>query len=216
MARRKTVPPGVKPPEFEGSEKKQFKFLTKAQEEAWNLINENDVVMLLGASGAGKTQIATAWANLATSSKKYKQVIHTRPVVEAYESLGWLPGSVEEKLAPYMLPLQQCSSKTRGAGIEVKVIPLAYMRGITMVDSIAILDEAQNCCYAQLKLFLTRFGHGSKMIICGDQDQADIKNSGLMEVYENLKDVPKVAAYFFKPEDTVRHPIVTQILKRLK
>ena len=192
-----------------------FKFLTKAQENAWQVIESNTVTFLLGAPGAGKTQLATAYANIAVSAKKYKRVIHTRPVVEAMESLGWLPGTVSDKLTPYMVPLATCSAKTKIAGVETQILPIAYMRGMTLENCVSILDEAQNATYQQLKLYLTRLGNGAKLIICGDTDQTDIRDSGLARVANELNGLEGVGTYTFVPADSVRHPMVERILARL-
>lgn len=178
---------------------------------------QNQITFLLGAAGTGKTQLATAYANLAVIEGRYSKVIHTRPVVEcAGESLGWLPGTVADKLMPYMQPLVQCSAKTKTASVEVHTIPLAYMRGLTLDHCVAVLDEAQNATFEQLKLYLTRLGSHAKMIICGDTDQADIRDSGLYRVAEALKGMRNVGYFMFRPEDTVRSPMIVEILQRLE
>lgn len=191
-----------------------FRFRTAAQEQAWQTITDNHITFLLGAAGTGKTQVATAWANRFASPDTFANIVHTRPVVEACESLGWLPGGIEEKVGVYMTPLRKCAAKTRAPAVETLTIPIAYMRGLTLENCITILDEAQNCTFAQLKLYLTRFGHGAKMIICGDTDQADVHNSGLAEMARRLDGLPGVGIFEFSPADTVRHPLVVDIIAR--
>lgn len=210
MARRK-APAEIEIPATDHS----FKFLTKAQETAWQVIEDNTVVFLLGAPGTGKTQLATAYANIAASAKKYKRIIHTRPVVEAMESLGWLPGTVGDKLGPYMVPLATCAAKVKTSAVETQILPIAYMRGTTLEHCVSILDEAQNATYQQLKLYLTRLGHGAKLIICGDSDQTDIRESGLARVARELEGLEDVGIYTFLPTDSVRHPMVEKMLARL-
>jgi len=211
MARRK-APVEIEVPDAGPS----FKFLTKAQENAWEVIENNTVVFLLGAPGTGKTQLATAYANIAVSGKRYKRIVHTRPVVEAMESLGWLPGTLGDKLGPYMVPLVTCAAKVKATGIETQILPIAYMRGTTLENCVSILDEAQNATYQQLKLYLTRLGHGAKLILCGDIDQVDIKESGLARVASELEGLEGVGSYTFLPTDSVRHPMVERMLARLK
>lgn len=212
--RTRSAPPSELPDDPQ-PQPKPFKFLTRAQERAWDVICDNTVVFLLGAPGAGKTMLAAAYANQAVASGRYKHVIHTRPIVEATENLGWLPGDLDSKLGPYMLPLEICSSKTRKPGVEPKVIPIAYLRGVTFENAVCIGDEFQNATYHQIKLYLTRLGNGSKLIIAGDVDQCDVKDSGLARVAHDLDGLEGVGSYTFLPSDSVRHPMVEKMLGRL-
>lgn len=189
----------------------KFKPLTQAQADAWNLIDKKDIIFMTGPAGTSKTHTATAWAMEAVKDEKFEKVIFTRPVVEACESLGWLPGNIKEKLAPYMLPLFVCANKIGRQVVQIETMPIAYLRGVTFEASVTILDEAQNCTYEQLLLYLTRFGNNSKMIICGDTSQKDISNSGLSRIIEKLQHLPEIGTFTFKGSDVVRHPLVSKI-----
>jgi len=156
-----------------------------------------------------------------------KNIIITRPIVEAGENLGFLPGSLEEKVDPYMMPLYDCLTKMVGhagpnrtlAEERIEVAPLAYMRGRSFTDAVVILDEAQNCTFEQLTMFLTRLGEGSKMVITGDPDQSDLYKVGktpLMEMAEILSTVEGIGIVEFPEKYIVRHPLVGKILKRIK
>jgi phosphate starvation-inducible PhoH-like protein len=196
--------------------KSVYEPINEAQVKALNTIEKSHITFLLGPAGTAKTHTATAYAILAARNELYEKVIFTRPVVEASESLGFLPGSVDEKIAPYMQPLHRCAEKVGRHAIKIESMPLAYLRGITFENSITILDEAQNCTRSQLKLYLTRFGKNCKMIICGDALQPDIRFSGLVQVAEDLKRIDGISVFYFRPEDTVRHPLVEKIATRLK
>lgn len=194
---------------------KRFRPLNKAQQLAYDTISENEITFLVGPAGTAKTHTATAWALEAIKAGKYEKAIFTRPIVEACESLGWLPGTIDEKIAPYMAPLNTCADKVGRADIKIESAPIAYLRGVTFENSVAILDEAQNCTRSQLKLYLTRFGKGSKMIICGDSSQSDIKISGLDLMVKDLINLEGIGVYTFLASDTVRHPLVERIINRL-
>lgn len=202
------------PPRIREPQNQKFEFKTRSQAEAWEVIEKNTIVFLTGPAGCGKTMLATAWANQEALAKRFNRVIHTRPVVEACESLGWLPGTVEDKLGPYMMPLRDCSKKTQSLGIQIDTWPIAYMRGATFTNSVCILDEAQNATKEQLKLYITRLGDGSKLLICGDSDQSDIRDSGLAYTANLLRDIPGIGFYQFSAEDSVRHPLVVSVLQR--
>lgn len=193
-----------------------FEPINIAQREAYETIHNNNITFLLGPAGTAKSHTATAYAIIAAHAKTYEKVVFTRPVVEANESLGFLPGSFEDKIAPYMVPLKMCADKIGKESIKIETIPIAYLRGVTFENSVNILDEAQNCTRSQLKLYLTRYGKNSKMVLCGDASQSDIRNSGLVQIAEDLKGLKGVGVYYFKPEDTVRHPLVQMIVDRLK
>lgn len=181
-------------------------------------------MFLIGEAGSGKTFLAVALALRALQEEHLDKVYISRPVVEAGEKLGSLPGTADEKFAPFMSPISDTINKLVLDPKERKPVqklfvpaPLAYMRGRTFSDCIAVLDEAQNASYTQLKLFLTRLGDNCKMIITGDPRQSDLpgRTSGLLDVVYALEDLPRVGSVFFQPEDCVRHPLVAQILKRL-
>lgn len=202
---------------------------TPAQEAAAVTIAKNDITFLLGSAGSGKTFLAMAAAINSVLNKQAEQIILTRPIVEAGEKLGFLPGSFGEKVNPYMQPLYDTmdllvgkqSAKREIINKAVVLAPLCYMRGRTFNNAICIFDEAQNAHYAQLKLFLSRFGQNTKVIVTGDPDQSDLYNNGysdyvaLREVTNRLKDVPNIGVFEFEHKDVVRHPIVAEILRRL-
>lgn len=202
---------------------------TKAQEDATKLIVENDITFLLGSAGSGKTFLAMAYAINAVLARRVEHIVLTRPIVEAGEKLGFLPGTFGEKVNPYMQPLYDTmdlllgkqSAKREIVNKAVVLAPLCYMRGRTFNDSICIFDEAQNANYSQLKLFLSRFGQNTKVVVTGDPAQSDLYDNGyseyvaLREVANRLKDVPGIGIYEFEHNDVVRHPLVAQILRRL-
>ncbi len=199
-----------------------------AQQQAIDTYMENELIFLTGPAGTGKTQVATycAVSDLRGSliglnkKRRVEKVIITRPIVEAGEKLGALPGEVNEKVHPYMLPVYDCVSKmvnNSKAFIEqhFEIAPLAYMRGRTFENCVTILDEAQNCTIGQIKLFLTRLGVGGKMIISGDTDQTDIgRRSGLRAWVNALKGEPGIGFVEFTEADIVRHPLVRIILAK--
>lgn len=201
-------------------------FLNPAQKMAWEAFDKHDVLFLLGAPGSGKTHLACAFAISEILAKRRKKIILTRPIVEAGEALGFLPGTFDEKVMPYMLPMYDCLQKC--VGVEgpqrelidrsLEVAPIAYMRGRTFDDSICIFDEAQNATAAQLKLFMTRFGVNSKIIITGDPKQSDLRyqDQSLMSVVKKLEDLPGVGVINFKASSIVRHPLIASILERLE
>jgi phosphate starvation-inducible PhoH-like protein len=201
-------------------------FLNAAQKMAWEAFDQHDVLFLLGAPGSGKTFLACAFAVSEILAKRRKKIILTRPIVEAGEALGFLPGTFDEKVMPYMLPMYDCLQTlvgTEGPQRElvdnsIEVAPIAYMRGRTFNDSICIFDEAQNATEAQLKLFMTRFGANSKIIITGDPKQSDLRyqDRSLMSVVKRLEDLPGVGVINFKASSIVRHPLIASILERLE
>lgn len=194
--------------------KGRFVFKTQAQREAWDVINRNTITFLLGEAGTGKTQLAAAWAIQAVNRGEYAGIIQTRPVQEAGEQLGFLPGTIAEKLNPYMVPLVKCGQKVPGGeSAKTEILPLAYMRGVTFEHAVGICDEAQNCNAKQLKLYISRMGEGSKLIIAGDTEQSDIRDSGLELIASELSQIQGIGVYRFRPEDSVRHPLLIQVLK---
>lgn len=196
---------------------------TYGQKEYVDAIDDNTIVFGLGPAGSGKTYLAMAKAVQALQTKQVSRIILTRPAVEAGEKLGFLPGTLNDKIDPYLRPLHdalrdmvepEVIPKLMEAGI-VEVAPLAYMRGRTLNDAFVILDEAQNTTPAQMKMFLTRLGFGSKMVVTGDITQVDLpggQKSGLRLVRHILRDVRGVAFCELTAEDVVRHKLVGRIV----
>lgn len=188
-------------------------------------INKKDLVFGIGPAGTGKTFIAVVYAVKALKDNKLKKIILTRPAVEAGESLGYLPGDLKEKVDPYLRPLYDVLHLMLGVeqtetliqkGI-IEIAPLAYMRGRTLDNACVILDEAQNTTLKQMKMFLTRLGFFSKMIITGDITQIDLpkgQKSGLEQVHQILKDIKDISFIEFEKIDVIRHPLVQLILER--
>lgn len=203
----------------------EFSPRTKAQKTALELIASNDISFLLGSAGSGKTFLAMAYAINQVLTKQVEKIVLTRPIVEAGEKLGFLPGTFGEKVNPYMQPLydtMEIMLGRQGAKREiinkaVVLAPLCYMRGRTFNDAICIFDEAQNATYAQLKLFLTRFGENTKVIVTGDPAQSDLYDRvvALTQVTQRLKDISGIGVFEFANTDVVRHPLVGKILNRL-
>ena len=203
---------------------KSLDFRTKNQKSFYQTIGRNDVSFCVGPAGCGKTYLATYYALKNLAEGKYENMIITKPLVEVDgEKLGFLPGDIDEKTAPYMMSLyynmEQIIGKERLEVLKetgvVKVIPLAYMRGLTITDSVVVLDEAQNATTSQIKTFLTRIGQGSKFIINGDLMQSDIRTSnGLDDSVKRFTGLKRVGFSQFDLEDVVRHPIVSELLAR--
>lgn len=187
-------------------------------------IKGNDIVFGIGPAGTGKTFLAMAMAVQALKNKEVNRIILTRPAVEAGESLGFLPGDLQEKVDPYLRPIYDALFDILGAETYsrymekglIEVAPLAYMRGRTLDSSYVILDEAQNSTNEQMKMFLTRLGFGSKAIITGDITQIDLakgKESGLKTIIKILDDIKGIDFIYFSKEDIVRHPLVQSIIE---
>jgi phosphate starvation-inducible PhoH-like protein len=200
-------------------------FKNEAQGLAWAAFKQHDVLFLSGPAGTGKTHLACAFAIEQILSKQKKRIIMTRPVVEAGESLGFLPGTFEEKIDPYMMPMYDCMDKLVGKegpwrekiNYAMEAAPLAYMRGRTFDDAICIFDEAQNASLMQLKLFMTRFGENSKLIITGDPTQSDLPGKvALVNVMHKLHCVEGIGIVEFKPSQIVRHPLISKIIEKLE
>ena len=202
---------------------KPIRVKTLGQKNYVNAIRNYDLVFGIGPAGTGKTYLAVVTAVHALKNGRAKRIILTRPAVEAGESLGFLPGDLKEKVDPYLRPLYDALNDVLGRDqaarlIEKEVIeiaPLAYMRGRTLDDAFVILDEAQNTTPAQMKMFLTRLGFGSKMIITGDTTQIDLPKgieSGLKVASKLLKDVNEIAFVYLEKTDVVRHPLVEKII----
>jgi len=202
-----------------------FEFLNSEQKLAYFLLEKHDITFLSGQAGTGKTMLCAAFAIRMLLSKKINKIYICRPLVEAGEKMGFLPGGIDEKTAPYLLPLYSCFDDLVGkTGIQrelvnsaLEIVPLAFMRGITIKNAVAILDEAQNCNYKQLKLFLTRIGFNGKLIINGDLSQIDLLpgQSGLEEIMNRLKDVPQIGTMNFSENAIVRHPIIKSIIEKI-
>lgn len=184
----------------------------------------NDLVIGIGPAGTGKTYLAMAMAVNGLISKEFARIILTRPAVEAGEKLGFLPGDIAEKVSPYLRPLYDAlydmlefdeAQRLVEKG-SIEIAPLAYMRGRTLNDSFIILDEAQNATREQMKMFLTRMGFQSKVVITGDVTQVDLpsgKRSGLIDIQEVLEDVERIRFVYFSEKDVVRHDLVQEIVK---
>ena len=201
-------------------------FRTLNQKSFYRTIGRNDVTFCVGPAGCGKTYLATHYALKNLAQCKYENMIITKPLVEVDgEKMGYLPGDIDEKTAPYMMSLyynmeqiigKQRLDVLRSSGV-VTVIPLAYMRGLTLTNSIVVLDEAQNATPSQIKTFLTRIGNGSKFIVNGDLMQSDIRReNGLEDSIKRFTGLKKVGFSRFTLEDVVRHPIVAELLERYK
>lgn len=203
---------------------KPIRVKTLGQRHYITSIRKNDIVFGIGPAGTGKTYLAVVMAVVALKTGLVKKIVLTRPAVEAGENLGFLPGDLQEKVDPYLRPLYDAlhdilGMEAVGRMMErgtIEVAPLAYMRGRTLDDSFVILDEAQNTTPEQMKMFLTRLGFGSKMVITGDVTQIDLprgKRSGLREAERILKDVQGISFIYMSESDVVRHPLVHQIIK---
>ncbi|MGI6192264.1 MAG: PhoH family protein [Christensenellales bacterium] len=203
---------------------RQVRCKTLGQKRYIKAIRDNTVVFAIGPAGTGKTYLAVAMAVLAFKNKEVSKIILTRPAVEAGEKLGFLPGDLQNKVDPYLRPLydalydflgmESFKSLTEKGAIEVA--PLAYMRGRTLNDAFIILDEAQNATTEQMKMFLTRFGEGSKVIVTGDITQIDLpadKRSGLIHAAAVLKDIEGLSIVYLSHKDVVRHEMVQKIIQ---
>lgn len=203
---------------------KPLKPKTIGQKRYVDAIRNNELVFGIGPAGTGKTYLACAMAVTAYKNKEVDRIVLTRPAVEAGEKLGFLPGDMQDKVDPYLRPLydalfdilgQEAASKLKEKG-TVEVVPLAYMRGRTLDNSFIILDEAQNTTREQMKMFLTRMGFGSRMVVTGDITQIDLPRgvaSGLKEACRILKDVEGIDIKHLTDADVVRHELVKRIIR---
>ena len=220
---------------FEESNVKSFKQLIKTprksviarsekQSDYIKALKENDIVLSLGPAGTGKSFLAVSVAVTLLLEKKIDRVILSRPAVEAGEKLGFLPGDMKEKVDPYLRPLYDALYELFGADKidkkiesgEIEIAPLAFMRGRTLKNCFAILDEAQNATETQIKMFLTRIGENSKLVVNGDPSQIDLMNkshSGLIKSKNILKNLDEIRIIEFDHTDVVRHPLVSKIIR---
>jgi phosphate starvation-inducible protein PhoH and related proteins len=221
--------------EHEESNVKSFKQLIKTprksviarsekQSDYIKALRENDIILSLGPAGTGKSFLAVSVAVTLLMEKKIERVILSRPAVEAGEKLGFLPGDMKEKVDPYLRPLYDALYELFGADKidkkieagEIEIAPLAFMRGRTLKNCFAILDEAQNATKTQIKMFLTRIGENSKLVVNGDPSQIDLINkthSGLIKSKDILKDLKEIKIIEFDHNDVVRHPLVSKIIR---
>jgi len=201
---------------------KNVKALSEAQQKFMDAVDANSVVLALGPAGTGKTYLAIAKAVEALEAGKVSRIVLSRPAVEAGESLGFLPGDLNEKLAPYLRPLYDALTERLGnkrlkamiADGVIEIAPVAYMRGRTLSECFVVIDEAQNCTYGQLKMLLTRLGWRSTMVLTGDPDQTDLLPgiSGLSDIANRLDRLPEIPVVRLGEADIVRHPLVASML----
>jgi phosphate starvation-inducible protein PhoH and related proteins len=201
---------------------KNVKAMSPTQQRLMDAIDERSVVLALGPAGTGKTYLAIVKAIEALEQGRVSRIVLSRPAVEAGESLGFLPGDLQEKLAPYLRPLYDVLTERLGskrlkafmAEDIVEIAPVAYMRGRTLNDCFIVIDEAQNCTYVQLKMLLTRLGWRSTMVLTGDPDQTDLLPgmSGLADVATRLEKIDDIGVVRLGEKDIVRHPLVAGML----
>ncbi|WP_239804760.1 PhoH family protein [Croceicoccus hydrothermalis] len=213
-----------RPPVMIRTRKKTIAPRSAAQIDYMRALTSNDIIFALGPAGTGKTYLAVAQAVAQLITGSVQRLILSRPAVEAGERLGFLPGDMKEKVDPYLRPLYDAlydcmppeQVERRLASGEIEIAPIAFMRGRTLADAFVILDEAQNTTPAQMKMFLTRFGQNSRMVVCGDPRQVDIPGgdsfSGLADAVKRLEGVEGIGMARFTAADVVRHPVVGRIV----
>ncbi len=204
---------------------KNIKPRSQGQEELMNAIDEYNLSLAVGPAGTGKTYIAISKAVEALEAGRIERILLSRPAMEAGESLGYLPGDMNEKMAPYLRPLYDALGDRMGGKkvrqyLEdgtIEIAPIGFMRGRTINNSFVVIDEAQNCTYAQLKMLLSRLGWHSRMVITGDPDQSDLLPgiSGLTDICKKLETLENVSVNYLKQGDIVRHPLVAEMLEVL-
>jgi phosphate starvation-inducible PhoH-like protein len=198
--------------------------LNYIQEEYLMAIHSNSIVFGIGSAGTGKTYIAATYAAGELFHRRIKKIILTRPNVETGRGLGFLPGTLEEKYAPYLEPFDQIFTNSLGKGFyeyalskkQIEPKPLGFMRGLTFDDCIVLLDEAQNATRDELKMILSRIGKNCKIIISGDHEQSDINNSGLLDATSRLEHIEGIEVVRFRDEDIVRSKLCKQIIMAYK
>ncbi|MBL27610.1 MAG: phosphate starvation-inducible protein PhoH [Rhodospirillaceae bacterium] len=204
---------------------RRVKPMSAHQKELMDAMREHNLTFALGPAGTGKTYLAIAAAVTALEEDRVARIILSRPAVEAGENLGYLPGTMEDKLLPYLRPLYDALSdrlggkrlKTLIGNGSIEIAPIAYMRGRTFNNAFIVIDEAQNCTYGQIKMLLTRLGWHSTMVVTGDPDQTDLLPgvSGLADIAQRVERVPGVASVWLDDHDVVRHPLVASMLSVL-
>jgi phosphate starvation-inducible PhoH-like protein len=204
---------------------KKVKPRTDGQKALLEAIETHSLTLAVGPAGSGKTYLAISAAVEMLEAGKVERIILSRPAMEAGESLGYLPGDMHEKMAPYLRPLYDAlGDRLGGKRVRqymedgtIEIAPVGFMRGRTLNNSFVVIDEAQNCTYSQLKMLLSRLGWHSTMVVTGDPDQSDLLDglSGLAEVSRKFESVPNIAVCRLKQVDIVRHPLVAQMLEVL-
>lgn len=198
---------------------------SEAQRQLMEAIESKALTLAIGPAGTGKTYLAIAAAVKALEESRIDRIVLSRPAIEAGEALGYLPGTMEEKMSPYLRPLYDALSDRLGgkrlrqyvSDGTIEIAPIAYMRGRTLNNAFVVIDEAQNCTYGQIKMLLTRLGWHSTMVITGDPDQTDLLPgvSGLADIAERLSSIPDIAVVRLSKQDVVRHPLVACMLAAL-
>ena len=201
---------------------KNVKPRSAGQEVLMQAIKDHNLTLAVGPAGTGKTYLAISAAVEALEKGKIERIILSRPAMEAGESLGYLPGDMHEKMAPYLRPLYDClGDRLGGKKVRqymddgtIEIAPIGFMRGRTLNNAFVVIDEAQNCTYGQLKMILSRLGWHSTMVVTGDPDQSDLLEgiSGLRDIAKRLDTLPNVAVIHLKQTDIVRHPLVAEML----
>lgn len=204
---------------------RKIKPRSDGQRELMEAIAEKNLTLAMGPAGTGKTYLAISAAVEALEDGKIEKIVLSRPAMEAGESLGYLPGDMHEKMAPFLRPLYDAlGDRLGGKRVRqllddgtIEIAPVGFMRGRTLNNAFIVIDEAQNCTYAQLKMLLSRLGWHSTMVVTGDPDQSDLLDgmSGLSEISRRLERVPNVSVIRLKSEDIVRHPLVAEMLEVL-
>ena len=204
---------------------RRVKPYSEGQSDLIDAIESSNLTLALGPAGTGKTYLAIASAVRALEEGRVARILLSRPAIEAGESLGYLPGSMEEKLAPYLRPLYDALSDRMGgkrlkalvADGQIEIAPIAYMRGRTLNNAFVVIDEAQNCTYGQIKMLLTRMGWHSTIVVTGDPDQSDLLPgvSGLADIAHRLEMIDGIAVVRLSDRDVVRHPLVATMLQAL-
>ena len=220
--------PGWHPLGVEREPGREQSYLRKVRPQSENqrllmeAISSHSLTLALGPAGTGKTYLAITSAVEALEANKVGRIVLTRPAIEAGESLGFLPGDLHEKLAPYLRPLYDALNERIGGKRvrqlmsegAIEIAPVAYMRGRTLNNAFVVIDEAQNCTYGQIKMLLTRLGWHSTMVLTGDPDQSDLLDglSGFADIARRLEAVPEIAVIRLTDRDIVRHPLVAEML----